>query len=246
MTATQNSPFSLAGRRILITGAAGGIGAASARLAVAQGATVVLTDVLEPAVTAERVGDLGAKAEIHRLDSSKLAEVKALAATIGPIYGLIDCGGVCPFDDWLADDWDEALDRVIAVNIKGPLNLTRTFFPGMAAQNEGRIVLCGSVAGWMGGVKSGPHYAFSKGGIHSFVRWLARRGAPHQVNVNGIAPGPIDTGMTRGHGYDRENYPLGRLGQPEDIAAMAVFLCSPGAGYTTGAIMDVNGGVHYH
>ena len=82
--------------------------------------------------------------------------------------------------------------------------------------------------------------------MHSFVRWLARRGAPHQVNVNGIAPGPIDTGMTRGHGYDRENYPLGRLGQPEDIASMAVFLCTPGAGYTTGAIMDVNGGVHYH
>ena len=246
MTAPPTSPFSLAGRRILITGAAGGIGAASARLAVAQGASVVLTDILDPAVTAERVGDLEGKAEIHRLDSSKLADVKALAATIGTVYGLIDCSGICPFDDWLADDWDEALDRVIAVNIKGPLNLTRVFFPGMVAQNEGRIVLCGSVAGWMGGVKSGPHYAFSKGGIHSFVRWLARRGAPHQVNVNGIAPGPIDTGMTRGHGYDRENYPLGRLGQPEDIASMAVFLCTPGAGYTTGAIMDVNGGVHYH
>ena len=246
MTAPPTSPFSLAGRRILITGAAGGIGAASARLAVAQGASVVLTDILDPAVTAERVGDLEGKAEIHRLDSSKLADVKALAASIGTVYGLIDCSGICPFDDWLADDWDEALDRVIAVNIKGPLNLTRVFFPGMVAQNEGRIVLCGSVAGWMGGVKSGPHYAFSKGGIHSFVRWLARRGAPHQVNVNGIAPGPIDTGMTRGHGYDRENYPLGRLGQPEDIASMAVFLCTPGAGYTTGAIMDVNGGVHYH
>ena len=246
MTAPPTSPFSLAGRRILITGAAGGIGAASARLAVAQGASVVLTDILDPAVTAERVGDLWGKAEIHRLDSSKLADVKALAASIGTVYGLIDCSGICPFDDWLADDWDEALDRVIAVNIKGPLNLTRVFFPGMVAQNEGRIVLCGSVAGWMGGVKSGPHYAFSKGGIHSFVRWLARRGAPHQVNVNGIAPGPIDTGMTRGHGYDRENYPLGRLGQPEDIASMAVFLCTPGAGYTTGAIMDVNGGVHYH
>jgi NAD(P)-dependent dehydrogenase (short-subunit alcohol dehydrogenase family) len=243
---SASSPFSLAGRRILITGAAGGIGGATARLSVGQGAKVVLVDVVDPDRIAASVGDLGGQAEFHQCDTSKLAAVKALAASVGPVYGLVDCAAICPEEDWLADDWDETLDKVIALNIKGPLNLTRAFFPGMTQRGEGRIVMLGSVAGWMGGVRSGPDYAFSKGGIHAFVRWLARRGAPHNVLVNGIAPGPIATGMIKGRGYDPAGYPLGRFGQPEEIAAAAVFLLSPGASFVNGSIVDVNSGIHYH
>jgi NAD(P)-dependent dehydrogenase (short-subunit alcohol dehydrogenase family) len=246
LPSTEPSPYDLGGRRIVITGAAGGIGAATARLCVKQGATVVLVDRLERDAIEARVGDLGGQGDVHSLDTSDRGAVTALAAAVGPVFGLIDCAAICPEDDWMDDDWDDALDRVIAANIKGPLHLTRAFFPGMVERKAGRIVLCGSVAGWMGGVRSGPHYAFSKGGMHAFVRWLSRRGAPHGVLVNGIAPGPVDTGMIAGRGYEREAYPLGRMGRPEEIAGAAVFLCGGGASYMSGAIMDVNGGVFFH
>lgn len=91
-----------------------------------------------------------------------------------------------------------------------------------------------------------PNCAFSKGGIRAFVRWLSRQGAPHNVLVNGIAPGPVDTEMTAGKGYDPTAYPLKRMAKPEEIAAIAVFLCGAGAGYVSGAIFDVNGGTHFH
>ena len=140
--------------------------------------------------------------------------------------------------------WKPSLDRVIRANIKGPINLTRAFLPGMMEAKEGRIVLCGSVAGWMGGLRTGPHYAFAKGGVHSFTRWLALKAAPGNVLVNGIAPGPVETAMTDGKGYDVSLYPLKRMAKAEEIAATAVFLCSPGSGYATGAIFDINGGAH--
>lgn len=237
------SPFSLSGQRIFITGAAGGIGSATARLCREQGASVVLADMLSPAQIAERCGV--PQSDCHQLDTSQRKQVEALAATIGPVDGLVDTAAICPADDWMDEDWDAALQKVFEVNIRGPINVTRAFLPGMVAQKRGRMVLCGSVAGWMGGVASGPHYAFTKGGLHAFVRWLARRAAPHNVLVNAIAPGPVATAMTADKEYHPENFPLGRMAKPEEMAAMAVFLLGAGAGYVAGAIMDVNGAVHY-
>lgn len=247
MTAPTPSPFDLTGRRIAITGAAGGIGSATARLCAAQGARLVLADRLSIEEIRDRVGaDVAGHAAIHSLDTGCRRAVTAFAAEVGPVYGLIDTAAIAPADDWMAEDWDEALDAVIRANVKGPINLARAFLPGMVAAGEGRIVLCGSVAGWMGGIRSGPHYAFSKGGLHAFVRWLSRQGAPHGVLVNGIAPGPVETGMTAGKGYDPQAYPLRRMARPEEIAATAVFLCGAGAGYASGAIFDINGGTHFH
>lgn len=248
MTATPgSSPFDLTGKRILISGAAGGIGSATARLCVEQGARLVLVDLAGEDQIRERVGDkAAASAEIYRLDTGSRQDVTRIAEQVGPVYGLIDTAAIAPLDDWMADDWDDALDQVIRANIKGPINLTRAFLPGMIEQGEGRMVLCGSVAGWMGGIRSGPHYAFSKGGIHAFVRWLSRQGAPHNVLVNGIAPGPVETAMTAGKGYEPAAYPMKRMAKPEEIAATAVFLCGAGAGYASGAIFDINGGTHFH
>jgi NAD(P)-dependent dehydrogenase (short-subunit alcohol dehydrogenase family) len=247
MSPTDTSPFDLTGRRILISGAAGGIGSATARLCAKQGARLVLVDLVTEASIRNRVGDeVADSAEVYSLDTGSRQDVTRVAEQIGAVFGLIDTAAIAPFDDWMADNWDDALDQVIRTNIKGPINLTRAFLPAMIASGEGRIVLCGSVAGWMGGIRSGPHYAFSKGGIHSFVRWLSRQGAPHNVLVNGIAPGPVATGMTEGKGYDASAYPLKRMAKPEEIAAAAVFLCSAGAGYMSGAIVDVNGGTHFH
>ena len=238
--------FSLTDRRILITGAAGGIGSATARLCAAQGARLVLADIAGEAAIRANVGAAAEQAEIHVFDTSQRALVEAAAQRIGAVYALVDASGVAPMDDWMADDWERSLDLVIDVNIRGPINLTRAFFPGMVAAGEGRIVLCGSVAGWMGGVRSGPHYAFSKGGMHAFIRWLSRQGVAHNVLVNGIAPGPIATGMTEGKGYDPSAYPSKRMGEPEEIASAAAFLCSRGAGYMSGAIIDINGGMFFH
>ena len=241
------APFSLQGRRILISGAAGGIGSATARLMAQLGADLVLIDRLAPAEIGERVGAaVAAAAQLRRVDTGARAEVTALAEEIGAIDGLVDTAAICPYDDWMADDWDESLEQVIRANIKGPINLTRAFLPGMMARRGGRIVLCGSVAGWMGGIRSGPHSAFSKGGLHAFVRWLSRQGAPHGVLVNAIAPGPVETGMTAGQGYDPASYPLGRMARPDEIASTAAFLCGAGASYATGAIFDINGGTWYH
>ena len=245
MNAIEASPFDLTGRRILISGAAGGIGSATARLCARQGAQLVLVDMVPEDRIRERVGEVAAAAEVHSLDTGHRADVEAMARTVGPIYALVDTAAICPADDWMAEGWDEALDQVLRANIKGPINLCRAFLPGMAAAGEGRIVLCGSVAGWMGGIRSGPHYAFSKGGIHAFVRWLARQAALNNVLVNGIAPGPVETGMTVDRGYEPSAYPLRRMARPEEIAATAVFLCGAGAGYTSGAIIDVNGGTHF-
>lgn len=246
MTPSKISPFDLTGKRILISGAAGGIGSATAKLCADQGASLVLVDLLSPSQIRERVGETAASvAQMFSLDTGSRRDVEKFSKQIGSIYGLIDTAAIAPFDDWMADDWDDALDAVIRANIKGPINLTRAFLPGMIANAQGRIVLCGSVAGWMGGIRSGPHYAFSKGGIHAFVRWLSRQGAPHNVLVNGIAPGPVETAMTAGKGYDPQSYPLKRMAKPEEIAATAVFLCSAGGGYASGAILDINGGAHF-
>lgn len=245
MNAIEVSPFDLTGRRILVSGAAGGIGSATARLCARQGAQLVLVDIVPEDRIRERVGEVAAAAEVHSLDTGHRADVEAMARTVGPIYALVDTAAICPADDWMAEGWDEALDQVLRANIKGPINLCRAFLPCMAAAGEGRIVLCGSVAGWMGGIRSGPHYAFSKGGIHAFVRWLARQAALDNVLVNGIAPGPVETGMTVDRGYEPSAYPLRRMARPEEIAATAVFLCGAGAGYASGAIIDVNGGTHF-
>src|SRR5690606_33277607 len=134
-------------------------------------------------------------------------------------------------DDWMAPDWDDAFDQVINVNVRGPINLVRAFLPGMSERKYGRIVLCGSIAGWAGGVRSSPHYAAAKGGVHCLVRWFAQRAIPHQVCVNGVAPGPVDSAMTLGQGYTPESFPLKRMGTSDELASLIGFLCSPGASY---------------
>lgn len=246
MAEMDRSPYDLAGKRILVTGAAGGIGGATIRLCLLQGAQVVGVDIIDAANIRKSLGSCADSVEVHSLDVTVRADVESLIAGIGPIFGLVDTAAICPDGEWTDDGWDAILDRTLNVNIKGPINLTRALLPGMAERGEGRMVLCGSVAGWMGGIRSGPHYAFTKGGMHAFIRWLSQRAAPQNVLVNGLAPGAVDTGMIRGKGYDPTNYPMRRLATPEEIAAAAVFFLGPGASYASGAILDINGGVFFH
>lgn len=230
--------------RALVTGAAGGIGRHVARLLAATGAQVMLADVADVAITQSRNAEWLPNAIPIQCDSSDRAAVERMAASVGSVDILVDTGGICPRDDWLAPDWDAAFERVISVNVRGPINLARAFMPGMIQRKSGRIVLCGSLAGWTGGLITSPHYAAAKGGVHALVRWLACRATPNGVCVNGVAPGPVESDMTVGVPYDVSRYPQGRLGSTAEIAHVIAFLASPGASHIAGSVLDVNGGIH--
>lgn len=236
--------FDMTGTRMLITGAAGGIGQATAKLCSQLGATIVLSDFVEPARLEEIASNIKGVVATERCDITQRSAVEAMVNRHGPFTALADTAGVCPYDDdWMAPDWNEtAFQKVMQVNVLGPINLARAVMPGMIERKFGRIALCGSIAGWAGGLRAGPHYAASKGGVHALVRWLSQRATPHNVTVNAVAPGPIETGMTATGGYNVNLYPMKRMGQPEEIASMLAYLCSPGASFVAGAVMDVNGG----
>lgn len=230
------SAFDLTGRRIVVTGAASGIGAAAAAVCVSQGASVV-------AVDAAPIPADAATTESVQLDVRDRAAVEALAARLGPVDALVVSAATCPFDDWQDEGWDEVLDRVLDVNLKGAIHCARAFMPSMTARGSGRMVLVGSLAGKTGGLIAGAHYAASKGGLHALVKWLAQRGGPAGVLVNGVAPASIATPMMRGQTVDRQKIPLRRMGEPEEVAWPIAFLCSDAASYVCGTVLDVNGGV---
>jgi len=237
-------PDSFAGQTVLVTGAAGGIGRSVAALLGALGARLVLCDAVPEARTADVNRGVPGVHSIHQLDVSSRQATQAMARAVGAIDVLTDTAGICPRDDWMDEDWDATFDRVINVNVRGPINLARAFMPGMVERKYGRIVLCGSLAGWTGGLRASAHYAAAKGGVHALVRWLAVRATPHGVCVNGVAPGPVASAMTDGQGYVPADYPMNRLGSPEEIAALIAFLSSRSCGYMAGSVVDVNGGVH--
>jgi NAD(P)-dependent dehydrogenase (short-subunit alcohol dehydrogenase family) len=240
----MRSAFDLTGERILITGAAGGIGLATARVCAALGAELLLADRLPTEPIAEELRQSRARAEPLVCDVTDRADVERIAAGSGPVDALVLAAGICPWDDWHEPAWDEVFDEVIAVNLHGPIHCARAWLPGMIARRRGRMVLVGSVAGRIGGLVASAHYVASKAGLHGLVKWLAKRGAPHGVLVNGIAPGPIETEMTRGQTFDLAPIPLGRMGVADEIAWPIAFLCSPAAGYITGTVLDVNGGLY--
>jgi NAD(P)-dependent dehydrogenase (short-subunit alcohol dehydrogenase family) len=239
------SGFNLTGQRILVTGAARGIGAATARICASLGAELFLLDIDGAPAIATEIKDAGGTAKAFEADSGSRADVERIAAEIGPVDGLVLNAAICPFgEDWQSEDWDESFDRVMAVNVLGPIHAARAFLPDMMARRQGRIVLVGSLAGRMGGLIAGPHYVASKGGVHALVKWMARQAAPHGVLVNGVAPASVETPMMVEQPVDLERIPLGRRAQAEEVAWPIAFLCSPAASYICGAVLDVNGGVY--
>lgn len=181
----------------------------------------------------------------YEVDIANRPAVTELANAVGQVWAVIDAAGISPLDDWMADDWDEAFERVVGVNLRGPINLARAFMPAMIAAGGGRIVLTGSVSGRMGGINCGPHYAGSKGGVHALTRWLAQKGIRHNVLVNAVAPGSIATPMAAQMQIDPATYPQGRAGRPLEMGATLAFLCSPAAGFIAGTVIDMNGGTYF-
>lgn len=241
----MNVGFDLSERRILITGAAAGIGAATAAICARLGAEVLLVDLAGSETIAEAIRSDGGRAASFVADAANSSDMERLSAEIGAADGLVLNAAVCPWDeDWLAPQWDASFNRVMAVNVLGPIHALRAFLPAMIDRRRGHVVFVGSLAGRSGGLIAGPHYVASKGAVHALVKWLARQVAPQNVIVNGVAPASIETPMMRGRPVDVDRIPLGRLGKAEEIGWPIAFLCSDAASYICGAVIDVNGGVY--
>jgi NAD(P)-dependent dehydrogenase (short-subunit alcohol dehydrogenase family) len=237
--------FDLSGRRIVITGAAAGIGAACAAVCARLGAEVVLVDIAGSQRVAEAIRSDGGRASSFVADAASGSDMERLSAEIGAADGLVLNAAICPWDDdWLAAEWDASFDRVMAVNVLGPIHALRAFLPAMVGRRRGHVVFVGSLAGRSGGLIAGPHYVASKGAVHALVKWLARQVAPQNVIVNGVAPASIETPMMRDRQVDLDRIPLGRMGKAEEIGWPIAFLCSDAASYICGAVIDVNGGVY--
>ena len=242
-----SAPYNLTGMRILITGAAGGIGTATARLCASLGADLVLTDRGDPpAALMDEVRTLGRSVDFSPCDVRARTEVAAFCAWMGDIDAAVLNAGILSIEGLDDEGYEDAFTQTMAVNVGGPTNFARHILPAMKARGHGRIVLMGSIAGHTGGTHaySPLHYAASKGAVHSMLRWMARRGAP-EVLVNLVAPGSTETPMVAmADPATMKAVPIPRFGRPEEIAWPIAFLCSPGASYICGAILDVNGGAY--
>ena len=244
----------LDGRVALITGAGSGIGKAIAHIFAQNGAAVVLVDI--DLVSAEKAtGEIegqGGRALAMKCDVTESVQVqRAVQETIQKFKGLhilVNNAGVSPlraFEQISLEEWN----RVLAVNLTGPFLFCQVALPHLRkAGSKGRIINIGSLAGQTGGIMVGAHYAASKGGLMVLTRQLAKILAPNGVTVNNISPGTTDTTLTQAWSEETRQslisqIPLGRLGKPEEVASLALFLASDEAGFITGATMNVNGGL---
>lgn len=245
--------MSLQGKVALVTGASRGIGAAIAKALGEQGAAVVGTATTEEG--AQRISanfneagiqGRGMALNVTEVDSVQ-AVVKAVTEEFGPVGILVNNAGVTR-DNLLMRMKDEEWSTVIDTNLNAIYRLSKACLRGMAKERWGRIINISSVVGSMGNPGQA-NYSATKAGVEGFARSLASEIGSRGVTVNSVAPGFIDTDMTRElPEAQREalvgQIAVGRLGQPEEIAAAVVFLASDAAGYITGETIHVNGGMY--
>ncbi len=239
----------LEGRKALVTGGAGGIGAATARRLAAEGAHVLVGDLnLDGAV--EVASEISGEAV--ELDVSDLASAQAAVDSAGGVDILVNNAGTDEFG-FFHQTTPEQWQKVVAVNLTGVFNCTYAALPSMQEAGYGRIVNIASEAGRVGS-KGSAVYSAAKGGVIAFTKVIAREGARFGINANAIAPGPIETplllqALEFGEIGEKiiENMKAGtqlrRMGTPDEVAAALAFFASEDASYVTGEILGVSGGM---
>ncbi len=251
----------LNGKTVVITGGGGGIGSAACRRFADEGAKVAVFDMNLDAAqqVADGIRAAGGVAQALRCDITDRAAVDAAVlateAALGPIAVLVNNAGwdvFKPFIKTVPAEWD----KLIAINLTGALHMLHAVLPGMAERRYGRIVNVASDAA-RGGSSGEAVYAACKGGLVALSKTLAREHARQGITVNVVCPGPTETALLAGvveGARDpaklleafRSAIPLGRLGQPEDLASALAFFGSDDAGFITGQVISVSGGLTMH
>ncbi len=243
----------LEGQVAIVTGASRGIGAGILQALAGAKALVIGTSTTGPGAEgiSRQLAQLGARGAGRVLDVRDAAQCAAFVAQaqeeFGPPTILVNNAGATR-DNLLARMKDEEWDDVQATNLKSVFVLSRAVLRAMMKARSGRIVNVTSVVGFTGNAGQ-TNYAAAKAGIVGFSKSLAREVGSRNITVNCVAPGFIETDMTRALAEEQvkklvENVPLGRLGRVDDVAQAVLFLCSPAAGYITGSTLHVNGGMY--
>ncbi len=226
----------LDGRVALVTGAARGIGRRITEVLRDQGTRVAACDLEAPSTP----DVLGIAMDVTR-EEDVARGYDQVEAELGPVDVLVVNAGIFviePFAETSLASWQRTMD----VNLTGAFLCARRALPAMRERGYGRVVMIGSSAGTTGGAKSVAAYAASKAGVMTLAKAIASEYAGAGVTSNALAPALIDTEMIASMPDMRGAVPVGRLGTPDDVAAVVAFLCSAHAGYITGEVVDVNGG----
>lgn len=246
------SMFSLEGRTAIVTGANTGLGQGMALALAGAGANLVLVGRSAPDETVKKIQDLGRKAHVVMADLSTIDSVAEIISETEKQVGgpdiLINNAGIIQRNEAI-DFTEEEWDSVLNVNLKTLFFLSQAFAKNRVAQNKpGKIVNIASMLSYQGGIRV-PSYTSSKSAVMGLTRALANEWAPHNINVNAIAPGYFATNNTAALQSDKQRnaeilgrIPAGRWGQPEELGGTAVFLSSAASDYVHGATFPVDGG----
>lgn len=253
------SLFDLSQQTAIITGGGSGIGKSIAKVFAQQGAQVHILEINEEAgsATIQEIEELGGKAQVHPCDISRQSEVKSLAQQIyqaeGSIDILVNNAGIAHIGT-VESTSEEDMDRVYSVNIKGVYNGMHACIPFMKQQGGGVILNLASVASVMG-IADRFAYSLSKGAVYTMTLSVAKDYVEENIRCNCIGPGRVHTPFV--DGFLKKNYPgkendmferlsktqpIGRMGKPEEIAYLALYLCSREAGFITGSFYPIDGG----